>query len=90
MDGSMQAAPWLCEAVKMYASCVDQSAMKLFFAIAAVWSKIITIADTMNAFQQSPPPTKPCFLEINEAYQSWYKKRFGEEIDSTLYIIPLG
>ncbi len=68
MDGSKQAAPWLHEAVKMYASCIDQSSMKLFLAIAAVQNKIISIADTTNAFQQSPPPTKSCFLEINDAY----------------------
>jgi len=64
--------------------------MKMFFAIAAIQNKIITIADTMNAFQQSLPPTKPCFLEINDAYQSWYKKIFGEDINATLYVIPLG
>jgi len=54
MDGSKQAAPWLQEAVKTYASCVDQSSMKLFFAVTVVTNKIVIIADTMNAFQQSP------------------------------------
>jgi len=44
----------------------------------------------MNAFQQSPSPTKLCFLEIDDAYQSCYKKRFGEDIDPELFIIPLG
>jgi len=68
MDGSRQAAPWLHEAVKMYASCINQSSMKLFFAVAAICNKIISIADMTNPFQQSPPPTKPCFLEINDAY----------------------
>jgi len=90
MDGSKWAAPWLCEAMKTYASCIDQCSMKLFFAIAAVKNKIITIADMTNAFQQSPPPMKLCFLEIDEAYRSWYKKRFGEDIDPNLYVIPLG
>jgi len=36
MDGSKCAAPWLHKAVKTYASCIDQSSMKLFFALAAV------------------------------------------------------
>ncbi len=68
MDGSKRAVPWLREAVKTYASCIDQSSMKLFFALAAVHNTIVIITDTMNAYQQSLPPTKPCFLEINEAY----------------------
>ncbi len=90
MDGSKRAAPWLREAVKTYASCIGQSSMKLFFAIVALMNKIVTIADTTNAFQQSPPPTKPCFLEIDEAYQSWYRKKFGEEVNSQTHVIPLG
>jgi len=68
MDGSKCTAPWLCEAVKMYASCIGQSLMKLFFAIAAVKNKVVLIVDTTNAYQQSPPPTKPCFPEIDKAY----------------------
>jgi len=77
MDGSKCAAPWLCEAVKTYASCIGQSSMKLFFAIAAMKNKIVLIVDTTNAYQQSPLPMKPCFLEIDETYQSWYQKDQG-------------
>jgi len=64
--------------------------MKLFFAIAAVKNKIVLITDTMNAYQQSPPPTKPCFLEIDDAYRLWYKKKFRNDIDPEKYVIPLG
>jgi len=64
MDGSKKAAPWLHIAVKTYASCVGQFLMKLLFVIAAVTNKIVILADTTNAYQQSPPPTKPCFLNF--------------------------
>jgi len=64
--------------------------MKLFFALAAIHNKIVIISDTMNAYQQSPPPTKPCFLEIDEAYRLWYLKKFGEDINPDKYVIPLG
>jgi len=90
MDGSKCAAPWLRVAIKTYALCVGQSSMKLFFTISATTNKIVIIADTMNAYQQSPPPTKPCFLEIDEAYQSWFLKKFGKDIDPGKFIIPLG
>jgi len=90
MDGSRCTAPWLCEAVKTYySSCIDQLAMKLFFALAAIHNKIVIIADTTNAYQQLPPPTKPCFLEIDEAYQSWYCKKFEKEVNLN-HVIPLG
>jgi len=68
----------------MYISCVSQSSIKLFFAIAAVKNKVVLIVDTTNAYQQIH------FLKIDEAYQSWYQKQFGKDIDPELYVIPLG
>jgi len=82
MDGTKLAAPWLHETVKTYASCVSQLSMKL--------CKVVLIADTTNAYQQSLPPTKPCFFEIDKAYHSWYCKKFKEDIDPEKYVIPLG
>ena len=63
--------------------------MHLFFAIAAAKGLVITIADTKNAFQQSPPPTKQCYLEIDDAYHSWYHKCFGTDIDPHTHVIPV-
>jgi hypothetical protein len=62
----------------------------LFFAIAASQNKIVTFVDTTNAFQQSPPPTEQCYLEIDDAYASWHMKRFGKAADRTTHVIPLG
>jgi len=90
INDSKHAAPWLWVAVKTYASCIGQSSMKLFFAISTVTNKVVTIVDTTNAYQQSPPPTKPCFLEIDKAYQSWFQKKFGKDIDLASFMIPLG
>jgi hypothetical protein len=50
----------------------------------------VTFADTKNAFQQSPPPTEQCYLEVDDAYASWHLKRFGKDVDRTSYVIPLG
>ncbi len=60
-----------------------------FFAIAAVKNKVVMIADNTNAYQQSPPPAKPCFLVIDMTYQSWYQKKFNEHIDPETFVIPL-
>jgi hypothetical protein len=89
IDGSPRAAPWLHQFAQTYASCIEQPCMRLFFALAAIHRLIITFGDTTNAFQQSPPPTRKCYLRIDDAYASWYFKRFGEHIDRTAYVIPV-
>ncbi len=89
IDGSKHAAPWLHLFAQTYASCIEQPCMHLFFALAAVNGLIIIIADTTNAFQQLPPPTEQCFLQINDAYCSWYKKHFHVDVDPSTHVIPL-
>jgi hypothetical protein len=68
---------------------VEQPAMKQFFSLCALLCMIVTYGDTDNAYQQSPPPTKQCYMAVNEAYVSWYLKRHGIDIDPSLYAIPV-
>jgi hypothetical protein len=89
IDGSRRAAPWLHLFAQTYASCIEQPCMRLFFALAAIHCLIITFGDTTNAFQQSPPPTRKCYLRIDDAYASWYYKRFGILLDRSAYVIPV-
>jgi hypothetical protein len=89
LDGSKQSAPWLRQFTQTYASCIEQPCMCLFFAMAAAKGMTITIADTTNAYQQSPPPTKKCYLMIDDAYRSWHRKRYGSNVDPTTHVIPL-
>jgi hypothetical protein len=74
IDGSRKAAPWLREDTNTYASCVEQPAMKLFFSLCALCCLIATFGDSDNAYQQSPPPSKQCYMAIDEAYVSWFLK----------------
>jgi hypothetical protein len=90
LDGSKRAAPWLRDVAQTYASCIEQPCMRLFFALSAIHGCTATIADTKNAFQQSPPPTEACYLAVDEAIQSWYLKRFGILLDPKKDVIPLG
>ena len=73
----------------MYASCIEQPCMRLFFTLAALHALIVLVADTSNAFQQSPPPTEQCYLQIDDAYQSWYKKCYNADIDPSTHVVPL-
>jgi hypothetical protein len=90
LDGSKRSAPQLRNYRRTYASCVEQPCQVLFFAVAASQNKLVTFADTTNAFQQAPPPTEQCYLEIDDDYTSWYLKRLGKDIDRAKYVIPLG
>eukprot|EP00978_Attheya_sp_CCMP212_P008642 scaffold20318_cov55-Attheya_sp.AAC.2 len=45
--------------VQTYTSCIEKPCMRLFFALAAIHDHTVTIADTKNAFQQSPRPSNP-------------------------------
>ena len=63
--------------------------MQFFFAVAAAKGMTVTVADTTNAYQQSPPPTKKCYLMIDDAYQSWHRKQYGSDVDPKTHVIPL-
>ena len=63
--------------------------MKLFFALAAQHGIHVGFSDTTNAFQQLPPPVKPCFIAVDDAYCAWYEKRFGIKLDPQKHVFPL-
>jgi len=84
IDGSKCAAPWLHLFAQTYALCIEQPCMCLFFALAAVHGLIVIVADTTNAFQQSPPPMEQCFLQIDNAYCSWCIST-----DPITHVVPL-
>ena len=88
-DGSIRSAPWLRSFINTYSSCIEMPCQRLFLALAAAMGYVLTVADTSNAFQQAPPPPYPCYLRIDEAYQDWYKHRYGKDIDPDQYVIPV-
>jgi len=63
--------------------------MHLFFALAALHALIVIVAVTSNGFQHSPPLTEQCYLQIDDAYQSWYNKSYNIDLDPTKHVIPL-
>ena len=89
INGLKHAAPWLHQFAQTYASCVEQPCQHLFFAVAVALGLVVTIGDTTNAFQQSPPPTQKCFLQIDDAVRSWYQKRHNKDIDPRTHVILL-
>jgi len=49
----------------------------------------IAFGDVENAYQQSPPPSIDCFLEIDDTIDDWYLHRFGRKLDRLKEVIPL-
>jgi hypothetical protein len=63
--------------------------MRLFFALCARKNYIVSYGDSTNAFQNAPAPTHQCYLEIDESYMTWYKRKHGRDIDPRTHVIPL-
>ena len=89
LDGSKRAAPWLRMLVQTYSSCIELPCLRAFLAICANRGYYVGFGDVENAYQQSPPPTVDCFLEIDDTIEDWYQERFKEKLDRLKSVIPL-
>ena len=89
LDGSKRAAPWLRMMVQTYSSCVELPCLRAFTAICADRNYYICFGDVENAYQQSPPPTIECYLEIDDTIYDWYLRRFDIKLDREKQVIPL-
>lgn len=80
-DGSPRAAPVLHRFAQTYSSCVEQPIQRLFFAVAAEVGYQVFGGDAKDAYAHSPPPERPTFVRIDDAYADWYRWRFGTDVD---------
>eukprot|EP00957_Ditylum_brightwellii_P198803 15153478-Ditylum_brightwellii.AAC.1 len=54
--------------------------MQFLTAIAALKNYIIISADATSACVQSPPPTEPTFMRIDDQYAEWYYNKYGIQL----------
>eukprot|EP00957_Ditylum_brightwellii_P038606 2918476-Ditylum_brightwellii.AAC.1 len=54
--------------VNTYSACASQSGMQLLTAIAAIKNYLIIGTDATNVYAQSPPPSNPTCMRINDQY----------------------
>ncbi len=87
-DGSKRAAPELHNTAQTYSSCVEQPAMKMFFALATALDMAIISADATNAYANSPPPEVPTFVWVDDPYIDWYFEKFGEKLTKDM-VLPV-
>ena len=69
-----------------YAACLDQSACRLFWSIAAIKNKKVFGADAQNAFAEAPPPKSPLYLKTDEAFRNWWKHKHDELLPRDTYV----
>ena len=69
-----------------YAACLDQSACRLFWAIAAIKCKKVYGSDAVNAFAEAPPPIAPLYLKVDNAYKNWYMKTQNIQLPQDTYV----
>ena len=61
-----------------YASALDQTGAKMFWATSAINNYIVLGADASNAFAEAPPPKAPLYVRIDDNYKRWYKNKYPD------------
>ncbi len=89
LDGSKRAAPWLRMLVQTYSSCIELPCLRAFIAMCVNRGYYIAFGDVENAYQQSPPPSIACFLEVDDTVYDWYLRKFGIKLNKHKDVIPL-
>ena len=62
-----------------YASSLEQTGARIFWAATALNNFITIGADAANAFAEAPPPVAPLYVLIGEPFRNWYKTRFPDK-----------
>ena len=62
-----------------YASSLDQTGGRCFWAAAAINNYVVIGADASNAFAEAPPPVAPLYVRIDENYKRWYKHKYPDK-----------
>jgi hypothetical protein len=71
-----------------YANCVDHTASRMFYAIAATENLMIFGADVSNAFSEAPPPKQGFYIQPDRAFKDWWVAKGRGEIPDGM-VIPV-
>eukprot|EP00957_Ditylum_brightwellii_P032537 2465371-Ditylum_brightwellii.AAC.1 len=71
-----------------YSTYANQVGIRLFTSIVAIKNLLILGADETNAYAQSPPPSTPTFMRIDDQYDDWYKNKYDKELDRK-HVLPV-
>ena len=71
-----------------HANCVDHTASRTFYAIAAAENLQVYGADVCNAFSEAPPPKQGFYIQPDRAFNEWWTAR-GRTPISDGQVIPV-
>ena len=72
-----------------YATCVEQPACRMFWAISAARNHIILGADAGNAFAEAPPPIEPFYMQVNDQFREWWTEKMHRPPIPPGYVLPV-
>ena len=62
-----------------YASSLEQTASRIFWATTAIKNFITIGADASNAFAEAPAPKAPLYVQLDQPYKDWYKATYPDQ-----------
>ncbi|KAI2502314.1 hypothetical protein MHU86_12118 [Fragilaria crotonensis] len=72
-----------------YATCVEQPACRLYWAVTASEGLLAMGADAGNAFAEAPPPEEPFFMKIDDQYMEWWIEHLGNDPIPPGFVLPV-
>ena len=72
-----------------YATCVEQPACRVYWAMTAQLCLIAMGADAGNAFAEAPPATEPFFMRIDDQFREWWAECKGRPPIPPGYVLPV-
>jgi hypothetical protein len=74
---------------KVYANCVDQTSLRLFYAVSAAKNLLIFGSDVYNAFAEAPPPKQGFFIYPDWVFNEWWELHLKKPPIPPGHVIPV-
>ena len=90
--GTCNGGPRYGRAVTMaetYATCVEQPACRIYWALTASQNLLAMGADAGNAFAEAPPPLQKFYMKIDDQFRTWWTTCKGRPPIPKNHVLPV-
>jgi hypothetical protein len=74
---------------EVYANCINQTSLQLFYAVSAAKNLLIFGSDVCNAFAKAPPPKQGFYICPDRAFHEWWEKHLRQPPVPPGHVIPV-